>query len=265
MDEQVGAGEVGGEVSAGAEACEARPRHQPAQRLPLRPLPHDQQPDAGHVVDDLEILDLLLRRQTTHIDHELLVRPRVGGPQHRAAQLRGEQSGVHAAPPEVHPLDAVVEQLIAGRRRGGEVHGRPVVDVAQQLPGGVLQERHPVPGGVAGDVGLVDRDGGHSCLLGGDHGSATEDHRGGEVENIGLELVDPPLQRRGAGGGDPDLGVAGHRSGGDATHPHPSAAGGAQVLVRSRPLGGDDPEIITRGGEMVHDAEHRVRDPVHVR
>src|SRR5690606_4377502 len=173
--------------------------------------------------------------------------------------------GVHAAAPQLDPVDTVLVHLAACGLGGGEVHVAAVVHVAQQLPGGVLEEGHAVAGRIAGHVGLVDGDGGEGELLRGDRGASAQRHRGGEVDHVGPDLLHASAQGGGGGGGDAHIAVAGHGRGGDGVDVHLLAAGGAHGPLGAGARRGDDLELVTGGGEMIRHAEHGAGDAVEVR
>ncbi len=135
---------------------------------------------------------------------------------------------------------------------GGAVHG------AEAAPGGAPARPH-VRARVAGEVGLVDGDGGDAEAGGGRHPAHAEDERPGEVDEVGAVRGDGRGDPA-AGQGDPYLRIAGQGQGG---HPD-DGAGGVGVRGRVGDGGGDDERGVAPPDEVARGLQGAVRHTVDV-
>mmetsp|Transcript_72277 Transcript_72277/g.205525 ORF Transcript_72277/g.205525 Transcript_72277/m.205525 type:complete len:613 (-) Transcript_72277:129-1967(-) len=194
--EHVGRGEGFAEVVALQLAGEdgLRAGEHAAQLLLLRAPADDGQPNVGALVHDrTDVRDPLLRAETTHIDHERVVRVAVG--QRRAEvftpELRAEADRVDALAPDLDPLHAVLLQLLLHLRARHQGQVRAVVHKAQQQPGRVLDAGDPahVLLGVDREVSVVRHDE-RDLVAVGVHEAIEDQHaRGAHVDELGLEAL----------------------------------------------------------------------------
>jgi hypothetical protein len=126
-----------------------------------------------------------------------------------------------------------------------------LVDVADMVPQHRLDAVHAVPGGVGGNLGLVDRDGREVERLRGEHPTPTEHERTGQVDDVGSEALEESADAGDASGGDADTTVLRQ---GDRGNSDDASSGD---LLRSVPAGarGDDENLVAAVGQMVEDPQ----------
>ncbi len=215
--------------------------------------------DALQAAGTGEEFDVLLGGEPAHVaDDQFAVRGEFAA-QRLVTVLWPETYGVHATRPQPDPGHTVRLQVTEGGAGGGQGAVGGGVHGADPPPGGRFAGAH-VGAGVSGQVGLVDGDGRDAQPGGGGHAADAEDEGAGEVHQVGAVRK----ERRGepsAGEGDPDLGVAGEREGGD---PDDRARG---VRVRSAAGsggGGDDERMVTAIYEVPGGLERAVGHAVHI-
>ncbi len=185
-----------------------RPGADARARVRLGPSPDDDEPRAGNAVQGGKVLDLLLGSEPADVaDEELAVRGEL-----RAKRVRPlgrvESLAVDAPGPELdRGRRPPVERGDRGARRR-ERQGRPAVDprdVRLQRRG---ETRVAVPLRVAGDVGLVDRDGRDAEVIGGAERLPAEEERRCEVDDVRLDVPRIASRRPRGREGEADLRVS---------------------------------------------------------
>ena len=127
---------------------------------------------------------MLLGREAAHVSDDQLAVRREPPAQRVVTRVRPEPNGVHAPAPELYARHTVGLQVLqrgAGRGEcavGGAVHG------PDPAPCRRLARVH-VGAGVAGEVGLVDGDGGQAEPGGGRHAAVAEDEGAGQMDDLG--------------------------------------------------------------------------------
>jgi hypothetical protein len=242
---QVGAAEASGEVGTGEVASEP---------LPLRPLTDHDQPGPGEPGHGRQAAYLLLGGQSAHVAHEQ-VPPAPGqrGVPDGVAPIRSEEVERDPAPPQVEVADAEPAELVVrGPRRDQGPVGSPVQPADPPVQHDVGTDA--VVTGEPGDVGLVDGDRGDAEPPRRTQPGGTDDERRGEVDHVGGEVGQRPLDRsvreadrEGAVAGQADRTDPGHRD--------------AEVVRGSAP-GGHHERLVAEGPQLLGDVADRVGDPV---
>ncbi len=234
----------------------------PLERGAARPLPHDDQLRAREVGDRLEVLDLLLGGEAPDVADDRLPARRDGAAPVVASPRGVESLAVDPARPASEALDSEGRELRGRRRGGGERQGGPVVD-AGDVPGERGRgHRNAVPRGIAGDVGLIDRDRRDAEVVRGSQRLPAEHERRREVDDVGAEVAQDRLETAGAREGEPHLGVVGKRHRPQEREARAVQAGG---LRGAGGLRRDDERLVPARLEVTEHLQNGVDHAVHLR
>ena len=134
---------------------------------------------------------------------------------------------------------------------GAKRQGGVLVDIADVVPQHGLDAVHPIPGGIGGNLGLIDRHGRQIERLGGQHPAPTEDERAGQVDDVRGKALQQPADAGDAARCDADAPILRQGDRGD-----PDDAGACDLL-RTVPASArsDDEDLVAAVGQMVEDPQ----------
>ena len=227
----------------------------------LGPSPTTTTRTPGSAADAGQQLDVLLRGEPADVaDDQLAVRGELAAQRLVAAARAGSGRCPHrAATGSTRGTPCVFRSrtdALDGSEGevGGGVHG------AEPAPGGGLAGAH-VGAGVAGEVGLVDGDGGHAEPGGGGHAPDAEDEGAGQVDEVGAVAAMAPRRRAGWAARP---GPGGSRAAGGRGRGRRGQGAAACRRVPGERGRGDDERFVTAIDEVPGGLERAVGHAVHI-